>query len=165
VNKLSTHNTFLYYGLTITSIVLVIISLGPGLFGMEIHESRWQHMFFEKLCHQNPHRSYSLAGVSMAVCSRCLGIYTIFAVGLLLAPLYEHIFTIQKKRRLYLVMLTVGVNAIDIAGNAMGLWANTLESRLILGSLFGLSIAMLITNEFFKTTTNSEDTYGTEFAA
>jgi hypothetical protein len=62
-------------------------------------------------------------------------------------------------------MLTIGVNAIDIAGNAMGLWVNTLESRFILGSLFGLSIAMLITNEFFKTTTNSEDTYGTEYAS
>lgn len=145
--------------------MLVIISLGPGLFGMDVRESSWQHMFFEKLCHQNPHRSYGVAGVSMAVCSRCLGIYTTFTVGLLLAPLYEYVCTIRKKRRLYLVILTIGVNAIDIAGNAMGLWVNTLESRLILGSLFGLSIAILITNEFFKTNANSEDTYGTEFAA
>ena len=145
--------------------MLVIISIGPGLFGMDVHESRWQHMFFEKLCHQNPHRSYSVAGVSMAVCSRCLGIYMVFTVGLLFAPLYEYVFTVRKKCRLYLVILTIGVNAIDIAGNAMGLWVNTLESRLILGSLFGLSIAILITNEFFKINANTEDVYGTEFAA
>ena len=60
----------------------------------------------------NPHRSYSVAG-SMAVCSRCLGIYMVFTV-VLLAPLYYYVFTVRKNVD-YTVILMIGVNAIDIA--------------------------------------------------
>ena len=158
-------NKYLYYGLFTATVFLVLAGLGPGLFGMDTHESRWQHMFFEKLCHQNPHRSYSVAGVSMAVCSRCLGIYTSFAFGLVTAPCVFSIISLSNTIRIRLVLGAILINAIDIFGNVAGFWHNTLESRFILGFLFGFSIAMLITNEFFKTTTNSEDTYGTEFAA
>ncbi len=161
----SLHNPFLFWGLIAIAIMLVIIALGPGLFGYHVHESRWQHIFFEFLCHQDPERSYSIAGISMAVCARCLGIYTAFLVGLIASPFFERIVSITKKNRINIVVGTIAINGIDFIGNAMGIWVNTLESRLILGILFGLSIALLITQEFFKRNTKSEDTYGTEFAA
>lgn len=122
-------------------------------------------IFFEKLCHQDPFRSYSIDGVSMAVCSRCFGIYAAFAVGLLGSPILERSVSINHKIRLNVVIGAIAINAIDIFGNALGIWVNTLESRLILGIIFGISIAVLITEEFFKRNTKSEDTYGTEFAA
>ena len=158
-------NSRLYFGLLIISIILVVIALGPGLFGYHIHESRWQHIFFEFLCHQDPERSYRIAGISMAVCARCLGIYIAFAVGLLGSPILEPLISITRKTRIKIIIGAIAINAIDIIGNAMGIWVNTLESRLILGFFFGISIALLITDEFFKRNTKSEDTYGTEFAA
>ena len=159
------NNRYLFLGLLLTSAILVIIALGPGLFGLEVYESHWQYIFFEKLCHQDPFRSYSIGGVSMAVCSRCFGIYAAFAVGFLGSPILERSVSINHKIRLNIVIGAIAINAIDIFGNASGIWVNTLESRLILGIIFGFSIAVLITEEFFKRNTKSEDTYGTEFAA
>lgn len=101
----------------------------------------------------------------MAVCSRCFGIYAAFAVGFLGSPILERSVSINHKIRLNIVIGAIAINAIDIFGNALGIWVNTLESRLILGIIFGFSIAVLITEEFFKRNTKSEDTYGTEFAA
>jgi uncharacterized membrane protein len=145
--------------------MLVIIALGPGLFGFQVHESRWQHIFFEFLCHQDPERSYSIAGVSMAVCSRSLGIYSAFALGIIGSPLFERVLSISKMTRLRIVIGAIAINTIDFLGNAIGFWVNSLDSRFILGTLFGLSIAILINQEFFKSNIISEDTYGTEFTA
>ncbi len=159
------NNGYLYFGLLFISVILVVIALGPGLFGMNVFESRWQHIFFEFLCHQDPNRSYSIGGVSMAVCARCLGIYAAFAVGLLVSPFLERSLVISRKARMRIVFGSIVINVIDIFANGLGIWVNTLESRLILGAIFGFSIAILITEEFFKRNTKSEDTYGTEFAA
>lgn len=157
-------NTTLYIFLTVIAVSLVIIGLGPGLFGDHHNPSSWQYIFFEKLCHQDPNRSYSIAGLSMAVCSRCLGIYAAFLVGMIALPVIARFLSIRRKVSISFVALAIGINAIDIAGNFADLWINTLESRLILGSVFGLSVAILLTGEFFKRIKTTEDTYGTEFA-
>ena len=39
--------------------------------------------FFSQLCHQDPSRSFLLAGAPVAVCVRCLGVYWGVAVGAL----------------------------------------------------------------------------------
>jgi len=158
-------NKALYFILTTISAILVLIALGPGLIETGTNTVSWQYIFFEKLCHQDPERSYAIAGKSMAVCARCLGIYSAFAVGLISLPLFGRYFQIDKKHRIRLVIGIITLNAIDIFGNAIGIWTNTLESRLILGLLFGLSIAILLTDEFFKRNIKTEDTYGSEFAA
>ena len=158
-------NKYLFFGLITASVFLVLVGLGPGLFGMDTHESRWQHMFFEKLCHQNPNRSYSIAGVSMAVCSRCLGIYTSFAFGLVIAPCISSALSLSNTIRIRLVIGAILINAIDIFGNAVGYWHNTLESRLTLGFLFGFSLTILISNEFFNNKLKTKIKYGTEFTA
>ena len=161
----SLNNGYLFFGLLFISIVLVVIALGPGLFGKNIYESRWQHIFFEFLCHQDPIRSYSIGSESMAVCARCLGIYSAFTIGLIGSPLLERSLSISRKTRMRIVFGSIVINMIDIFANGLWIWVNTLESRLILGAIFGFSIAILITEEFFKRNTKSEDTYGTEFAA
>lgn len=160
-------NISLYFFLTIIASWLVIVALGPGLFEDHDHDhhhvSIWQYAFFEKLCHQDPNRSYSVAGLSMAVCSRCLGIYTAFLLGMIALPIIARLLAIGRKKSISFMIGAIGINAVDIAGNFAGLWVNTLESRFILGALFGLSVAILLIGEFFKRIKTSEDTYGTEF--
>lgn len=154
----------LYVGLLSISVFLVVTALGPGLFGNQIHESRWQHIFFDFLCHQDPERSYSISDVSMAVCSRCLGIYTSFMIGIFVVPFIKKLTSTSRKAKLRIVISTIGLNALDIIGNATQIWVNTLESRYILGFLFGVSIVVLIADEFLKKNINTEDTYGTGYA-
>jgi uncharacterized membrane protein len=43
------------------------------------------YRFFAAICHQNPLRSWSLAGAALPVCIRCISIYTGFFVALVLS--------------------------------------------------------------------------------
>lgn len=151
----------LYIPLLITSILLLIIGLGPGLFNQSaLGGYSWQHQMFDLLCHQDPSRSYSIQGESMAVCSRCLGIYGSFALMVLLMPLISHFFTVINHLLLKLILATIVLNLVDVLFNALGIWTNTLHSRFLLGALFGGSLALFLTNEFFKKIGKTEEYYG-----
>ncbi len=151
----------LYFPLLITSLLLVLIGLGPGLF----HQSSlggysWQHQVFDLLCHQDPMRSFSLNGEPMAVCARCLGIYSSFALIVLLMPVIPHFFTVINKWILKLITVTIVMNFLDVFFNTIGIWTNTLYSRFLLGALFGGFLALILTNEFFKQIGKTEQSYG-----
>ncbi len=45
--------------------------------GLELVAARW----FSMLCHQDPARSYHIAGVCLPVCTRCTGLYIGFLVA------------------------------------------------------------------------------------
>lgn len=164
LNLIQLQNKLLYGALLIIAGSLVVIGLGPGLFSYAGIDTSWQYIFFEKLCHQDPIRSYSINQISMAVCARCLGIYVAFFAGLILLPFINVILGLNKKWKTSFVILAIALNGVDIGANALQFWQNTTESRLLLGIVFGFSIAVLIGNEFIKKNTKSEDTYGTEFA-
>jgi len=125
---------------------------------------------FSALCHQIPGRSAAVDGVPLAVCDRCLGIYSGFALGLVLAALLRVIAPVIAPlrnpdipgpdiagtyRRLFdrakfvLVGMLVPL-AIDWGGPvllkvspALG-WANTPLSRAITGGLLGMAAAVLL---------------------
>jgi len=42
----------------------------------------WVYFFFSRICHQDPARSWSLAGEPLAVCIRCTSIYFAFTASL-----------------------------------------------------------------------------------
>jgi uncharacterized membrane protein len=97
-----------------------------------------------------PERSFWLNSQPMAVCSRCVGIYAGFAFGWLLLPIWSmNRFTKDwSMEKIALVVLII--NFVDIIGNILGFWENTLVSRLALGSLMGSSAALIFTGDFFK---------------
>lgn len=151
----------LYMLLAVTSVGLFIIALGPGLFHQpDLYGYSWQHRFFDLLCHQQYDRSYSLHGASLAVCSRCTGIYGGFAVAVLLMPIIGRHFTVINSFFLKLIVVSIVVNFLDVLGNHIGIWTNTLHSRFLLGAWFGVATALLLTNEFFKKTLRTEEDYG-----
>jgi uncharacterized membrane protein len=85
----------------------------------------------------------------MAVCSRCIGIYSGFALGWVLLPAlplinFKRVASIKK-----IVVVVLLFNLIDAIGNFFGLWQNTLISRTILGGMLGSSVALIFADEFF----------------
>lgn len=96
--------------------------------------------FFSVLCHQDPARSFWIAGAPIAVCTRCLGIYLGAAAGA----------WIRAPRRMILGLLaaTVVVSVLDFFAESAGLHGNWPLLRLALGALLGAGGAALI----FQTT-------------
>lgn len=136
------------YLLVLTSaFVVFVIALGGGLFSQQ---AQWQYHLFTDLCHQLPDRSFWLNGQPMAVCSRCLGIYSGFAFGWMLLPIagirnFASDWSMKKG-----ALIAVIINFLDIIGNILSLWENTLVSRLVLGGAIGTTVALIFLGDFFK---------------
>lgn len=142
----------LWYGvLIVASTMLLVMAMGGGLFGLGSDHiyHRLSYMAFDSLCHQQPDRSLTLNGVAMSVCSRCFGIYGSFWLGLLSMPLLIHIgIPYRRSYALRAIVLALAAIVVDFVGNFMGIWMNSHQSRIILGVLFGLSLAWLLAGEY-----------------
>ena len=155
------HQQGIYFPLLITSLGLLVIGLGPGLFHQpDLGGYSWQHQVFDMVCHQQPDRSFFINGQAMAVCSRCLGIYGGFALIVLLMPLIPRFFSVINSVLLKLIMVSIVVNLVDVIANHFSIWSNTLHSRFWLGASFGVFLALYLANEFFKRIVKKEESYG-----
>jgi len=122
--------------LTIASIAcaLVVLALVPALHQPLLSFSVLA--FFSRACHQDPARSFWIAGVPMAVCARCFGIYVGAAAGA----------RVRMNRQLALRMLIAAatINLLDVVAESAGLHGNLPVMRVWLGMLLGITIAALI---------------------
>jgi len=154
MSQLRTYEEFspLWYGVLIFFAALLFsVSMGGGLFGLNsdhiYHKSSL--MVFDSLCHQQHGRSLSLNGVVMAVCSRCFSIYGSFFTGLVLFPfILAAGLPYRKKVAIHFIIATLTLIVVDFVGNFAGVWMNSHQSRIIIGALFGLSLAWLLAGEF-----------------
>jgi uncharacterized membrane protein len=140
------YNSALYFLMLLTGALIVVVALGPGIFGESSLSGwfvSWQKQVFSSLCHQQPMRSLYIGEVPMAVCSRCFGIYASFFAGLLVLPILPQSWW----RSRYIIFLLIGaiiLNITDMIAYASGGWANTNSTRLVTGGLIGISVALLI---------------------
>jgi uncharacterized membrane protein len=95
---------------------------------------------FAVVCHQRPERSFWIFGGSVAVCSRCLGIYLGAAVGLL--------FRTSRRTALRLLVAAAALNLFDAMTELAGLHGNWLAIRCVLGLLLGATAALLISSSY-----------------
>lgn len=91
---------------------------------------------FSFVCHQIPDRSFHIAGHQFAVCSRCTGLYSGFAVATLLYPLVRSLKSADAPRRIWLILAAVPL-AVDFALGYLAIWPNTHVSRFTTGALLG----------------------------
>ena len=97
---------------------------------------------FDPLCHQIAERSPHVDGVQLAVCHRCYGIL----VGLAIGPIAALITRGRVNRYASLLIVASLVPlALDWGLGIVGIWANTAESRLITGAIFGVVAGILVT--------------------
>jgi uncharacterized membrane protein len=120
-------------GLTIIGAIVgapLFQSTGHPAFASPIYK------IFSYVCHQIPERSFHLAGHQFAVCSRCTGLYTGFAVAALVYPLAYSLKRIDTPRRLWLILAALPL-LIDFSLTYFGLWSNTHLTRFLTGALLG----------------------------
>ena len=103
---------------------------GQPFWGLTLYRS------FSYVCHQNPDRSFFVAGHPFAVCSRCTGLYAGFAFATLLYPLVRSLRRTEAPPRKWLFIAAAPL-AIDLTVNFLGIWENTHSSRFITGALLG----------------------------
>ena len=141
----------LYYGVLLISAFLFMAATGGGLWGTEgFWISDWQHKAFRMLCHQDPSRSFQVSGVPMAVCSRCYGIYASFAIFWIAIPFLGSLIKRVSADARNVLVAVILLNGIDIFGNMIGFWQNTLFSRFLLGSAVGVTAVFLVADDFIN---------------
>lgn len=98
--------------------------------------ARFVYSVFSPLCHQIPNRCFTLQGHPLAVCVRCLGIYTGFAAGLVLYPLVRGFSrpTLPSGRTL---LLMTSPMALDAVAGIAGVWSSPVAVRFATGFLWG----------------------------
>src|ERR1700733_6977866 len=92
--------------------------------------------FFSRLCHQDPARSFVIAGSPVAVCVRCLGIYCGVALGMFLRPRKASAF-----RFLAVAML---VNLVDVGSGMLHWHGNMQATRFWVGLLLGAAAGSIL---------------------
>ncbi len=130
---------FLFW-LACVAIVLCVIGLIVGAplatasnhqqFAVAIYHS------FKTLCHQLPERSFFIAGHQFAVCARCTGLYSGFALVLVLYPLIRSLDSVDVPPVRWLFLAAAPL-ALDFSLTFFGIWENTHTSRLLTGMLLG----------------------------
>ncbi len=98
---------------------------------------------FSYVCHQQPERSFFIAGQPLAVCARCTGLYGGFALTTLLYPLLTSLRRTNPPERKWL-FIAVAPLAIDFGLGLLGIWENTYWSRFITGALFGSVVVFYV---------------------
>ncbi len=93
---------------------------------------------FAIVCHQRPERSFWIFGGTVAVCSRCLGIYLGAAAGLL--------FRTSRRIALRLLIAAAALNLLDGATELAGLHGNWLVVRFVLGLAMGAAAALVVSS-------------------
>lgn len=129
---------FLFYFLTLVGIVslLALIVLAPFFASRGFSMAGLIYSVFSPICHQIPSRCFILFGYPMAVCSRCLGIYLGFFIGIVLFPFVQGFSKISVPKTEVFVLVTLPI-VVDTAGNFFSFWMTPGWFRLVLGAVWG----------------------------
>jgi uncharacterized membrane protein len=101
------------------------------------------YAMFSRVCHQDDSRSFFIEGEKLGVCIRCSSIYFGFWLGMLLLLFFKKL--VQKKiPAMKLFLLALFPLAVDVALSVTGIHTSTLETRIITGSVFGLSMPWIV---------------------
>jgi uncharacterized membrane protein len=113
---------------------------------------------FSGVCHQLPGRSPHVAGVQLAVCHRCAGIYWAMPAASLLWAALRGIRRTPLRGAPWLLVASVAPAGIDWGLDVIGLWDNTPLSRMLTGAAFGLAAGYFLTLALVSGRTASDRT-------
>ena len=105
-----------------------------GVLAAPLEHSRWLYFAFSFVCHQQPERSLWVAGLPLAVCSRCAGIHLGALLGLL--------SNLPSRRSALLAALVL--MTLDWATEAAGMRPAWLTLRFLTGALAGFAVAPVV---------------------
>ncbi len=93
---------------------------------------------FGTLCHQFPARSFTADGIPFAVCHRCTGIYAGLVLGALALPALRSRAHAWAQHDRWLLLAAVVPLLLDWGIDVLGIWTNTVGTRISTGLWFGL---------------------------
>ena len=98
---------------------------------------------FQHLCHQLPGRSFEVGGVPLAVCHRCVGIYVGLVTGALLLPVILNTAARWVEHDRWVLLAAVLPVTLDWGGDVLGLWSNTVGTRVGTGLWLGVVVGVV----------------------
>lgn len=101
------------------------------------------YLFFSKICHQIPERSFFIFGKQLAVCSRCTGLYFGFLVGTFLYPFLFKLNRIWTPSPKYLIFAGIPI-VVDISVRTFHFAENSFTSRIITGLILGVAALFFV---------------------
>lgn len=125
-------------GLSLFSVTVLSLIVGAPLAQAGGHPQFAARIYqaFSFVCHQLPERSFHLNGHQFAVCSRCTGLYSGFALATLGYPLARSLSRTDTPSRLWL-LAAVSPLVFDFSLTYFGIWENTPLTRFTTGALLG----------------------------
>ncbi len=129
----------LIYILTLSGIILWlgIIFLAPYLASKSSPLAGFIYALFSPTCHQIPSRCFFILGHPLAVCARCLGIYTGFLIGTLIYPFQEGFTSPLLPRVKNLILVSIPI-VLDTAANLISIWKSPEWLRFLTGLIWGV---------------------------
>lgn len=133
--------------LTATGFIFAAAVLTP-FFPLEVQAAvRWA---FAPACHQLPGRSPHIAGVPIAICDRCAGIYFGVFMGVGILPWGSSLWRRMGSGGRYVLLGSLIPLGLDWVGPVLGLWNNVPYSRALTGLLFGIVAASYVTDRLIR---------------
>lgn len=99
---------------------------------------------FSSVCHQIPERSFHIAETSLAVCHRCTGIYAGIPLAMATMLVLNKQLAFGKKVWGIVLFVSLGIMGLDWGLSVVGLYENTLYSRVATGLFFGLAAGIYL---------------------
>lgn len=134
------------YILIFSLIWLMLIVLAPLI---PDNLSSFIYLFFSKVCHQDPERSFHLYENKFGVCSRCTGIYAGFLAGTILYPLKLRLDNFHPPSVLILLAACAFLLS-DVFLDVSGIMTNTFLSRVLTGFVLGFVLPFYMIPGFVK---------------
>ncbi len=127
------------YGISLAGLLLWIMAifLAPFLKSQSQTWGDFIYAVFAPVCHQISERSFFVFGFPLAVCTRCLGIYTGSLLGMGLYPIVQG-FTNTVTPKIRLFVLVTSPIAVDTLGNFFSIWKTTHWLRFTIGFIWGV---------------------------
>jgi uncharacterized membrane protein len=100
-------------------------------------------LFFSQICHQDPTRSFVLAGTTLPVCARCLAFYLGGFAGIAGYPVLGSRWR-QGENLKWALIVSLCLVVLDVGLDLAGIRENTFFSRSITGAVFGGVCGLLV---------------------
>lgn len=127
---------------------LLVLALLPPFLPVE-----WQsaaRRCFGPVCHQWPGRSPQIAGVPIAVCDRCIGIYLGLVAGVAATGWGRYPWGVLGTYGRYLLLGSLVPLGLNWIGPVLGLWGSGPVGRALTGLIFGGVAASYVMNQLLR---------------
>lgn len=150
---------YIWWGLLAATSGVLILAFLPPFLSAEFQAA--VRASFASVCHQIPSRSPHIAGVPIAICDRCIGIYVGLVIGVVGTRWGRGLWRTLGPHDRYLLLGALVPLGIDWIGPILGFWSNVPVSRASTGFVFGSIAASFVTDRLLRRVSRAGPSEGT----